>query len=312
MLRHTGENAGRGVVGWSGLAASRFRGREPALQALDFVAAHGSLDDQQKKLVGDNNFPITTLDRLLSARDVRSRLGFDVKDRLVVSALAADELIKPLRRIVLDLAERRVNVSQLKNKTQQAAYIDSFDKGSKPNLTKSVVPRPIGNIAAGEFKKKAVPAKRSARSVERRTAVPRGYKLNLGGKTASVFQELKALKLDEAPNAIAVLLRVFLELSLDHYLGRAKISLRGRDAKSGREYHKTLKQKLEEAVEHLIAAGADKRDFSGVLRSISIKHSPLNIDLLNDYVHNLFVVPKSADLTAAWDEAQPLFERIWP
>ncbi|NGZ97267.1 MAG: hypothetical protein CV089_14305 [Nitrospira sp. WS110] len=26
LLRHTGENEGRGVVGWSGLAASRFRG----------------------------------------------------------------------------------------------------------------------------------------------------------------------------------------------------------------------------------------------------------------------------------------------
>ncbi len=29
MLRHTGENNGRGIVNWSGLAASRFRGGSP-------------------------------------------------------------------------------------------------------------------------------------------------------------------------------------------------------------------------------------------------------------------------------------------
>jgi hypothetical protein len=31
--RHSGEDEGRGIVNWSGLASSRFRGRDPALQA---------------------------------------------------------------------------------------------------------------------------------------------------------------------------------------------------------------------------------------------------------------------------------------
>jgi len=42
FLRHTGENEGKGVVAWSGLAASRFRGTDPALQALEFVRSHGT------------------------------------------------------------------------------------------------------------------------------------------------------------------------------------------------------------------------------------------------------------------------------
>ncbi len=37
--RHSGEDEGRGIVGWSAIAVSRFRGRDAALQALDFVAA---------------------------------------------------------------------------------------------------------------------------------------------------------------------------------------------------------------------------------------------------------------------------------
>lgn len=51
LLRHTGENEGRGVVGWSGLAASRFRGGDPALQALEFVRNYGHLSDNQKTLL---------------------------------------------------------------------------------------------------------------------------------------------------------------------------------------------------------------------------------------------------------------------
>ncbi len=31
VRRHTGQNAGRGIVDWSGLAAARFRGRDPGL-----------------------------------------------------------------------------------------------------------------------------------------------------------------------------------------------------------------------------------------------------------------------------------------
>jgi hypothetical protein len=43
IRRHTGENVGRGIVDWSGLAAARFRKRDPGLQALDFVLEHGDL-----------------------------------------------------------------------------------------------------------------------------------------------------------------------------------------------------------------------------------------------------------------------------
>jgi len=115
--RHTGENGGKGVVGWSGLASSRFRGKDPALQALAFVARHGALTDQQKAAL-ESQFPITTLDRLLSSREVRSRLGFDVKSGKLVSGLPPEEAMKPLRQMVLDLAEGRKNVSQLKNKAK--------------------------------------------------------------------------------------------------------------------------------------------------------------------------------------------------
>jgi len=72
--RHTGFNKGRGIVDWGGVATARFRGRDPALQALDFVLNHGSLSEDEKSVVEDR-FPISTLDRLLSTPAVRGKIG---------------------------------------------------------------------------------------------------------------------------------------------------------------------------------------------------------------------------------------------
>jgi hypothetical protein len=94
--RHRSEDEGRGIVRWSSEAISRFTGRDPALQALDFVRQHAELTDSEKKLLADK-FPITTLDRLLSTPGVRDKIGVEIKDGNLLTALPATEVIKPLK-----------------------------------------------------------------------------------------------------------------------------------------------------------------------------------------------------------------------
>lgn len=314
-LRHTGENDGRGVVSWSGIAASRFRGADPALQALEFVRAYGGLSDEEKRSIEDR-FPITTLDRLLSSREVRKRLGFDVKNQKLVTSLPPDEVMKPLRRIVMDLAEGTKNVSDLKNQSQQVEYVESFDPGSRPDLSKSGKLRPIEKVQQGDFKStpaKSTKTKRPPNPAERRTLIPRMAKLNItDNRISSIFGELRSLRVEGARNAVAVLFRVFLELSADHYLESKKIPLRFKDTGgSGREIDKKLTQKVKEVVESLVASGCNRKDFSGVVRGLSVSSSPLSIDLLHDYVHNRFVTPKTQDLLGTWNDSQRFFEEIW-
>lgn len=314
--RHTGENGGKGVVAWSGIAASRFRGQDPALQTLAFVTTHGDLTEQQTNLLAD--FPITTLDRLLSSREVRSRLGFDVKNGKLVSGLPPEELLKPLRQIVLDLAEGRKNVSQLKNKAQQVEYIEKdFPKASLPSLSKTGSVRPVEEIVVGDFKKRPTPAGPRTRprtkrdATERGTLVPKSVGLGIGHRRiALIFDELRKLKVAQAPNAIAVLFRVFLELSVDHYMDKHNIPMTVTD-RGGHTRDKNLRSKVNEVVAHLVAGGRNKKDFNAVLRALSTGHSPLSMELLNDYVHNRFTTPKAADLLASWDDAQQLFEALW-
>ncbi len=314
-LRHTGENDGRGVVGWSGQAAARFRGTDPALQALDFVKAHGNLTEAQRGVLG-NTFPITTLDRLLSTPDVRKRIGVEVKNGKLYSALPPDELMKPLRRIVLDLANKTVRVGQLMKKGQQIEYIDGLDKEDKPDLAKRSRARAIESIRDSEFRAKPTEVRDHARKADpsaRKVVVPRAAKLTVtDNKTAEILRELRRLKVEDFPHAIAVLLRVFLELSVDHYMDVHKMPLHFVDPKGGNRREKTLKAKVQEVIDELSKReGEQKKDFLGVGRAITDPKSPLNIDLLHAYVHNRFVTPKSRELLAAWNEAQRLFESIW-
>src|SRR5450755_1735892 len=113
IRRHTGENAGRGIVDWSGLAAARFRKRDPGLQALDFVLEHGDLTSEVKEQI-ERDFPISTLERLLATPTVRNATGFDIKDNKLETELPADEALKPLKRMVLDLATDVINVTKVK------------------------------------------------------------------------------------------------------------------------------------------------------------------------------------------------------
>jgi hypothetical protein len=312
-LRHTGENEGRGVVGWSGHAAARFRGTDPGLQALEFVRAYGNLTDSQKEATG-NSFPITTLDRLLATPDVRKRIGVEIKNRKLYSALPPEELIKPLRRIVLDLAQKTVRVGQLMKKDQQLDYLEKFKKSDKPNLSKRALVRAIENIRETEFKGKPprVKDRKKPDPSDRRVLIPRGAKLNVtDNKTAEIVKELRRLRVDDAPHANAVLLRVLLELSVDHYMDSNKLPLRFTDPK-GNKRDKTLKNKTQEVIAHLLTqGGAERKHFLGVERGLNDSKSPLFIDLLHAYVHNRFCTPKARELLGAWNDSQRFFESIW-
>jgi hypothetical protein len=114
---------------------------------------------------------------------------------------------------------------------------------------------------------------------------------------------------EDFPHAVSVLLRVFLELSTDHYMNAKGLPTTIKDPNRG-EVDKVLEKKVHEVIEHLINAGAPKKHFDALSRALRDKQSPLYIRLLHGYVHNQFVIPKSRDLLASWDEARPYFEGV--
>jgi len=308
--RHTGENKGRGIVNWGGVATARFRGRDPALQALELVLTHGDLTDEEKEIVKDH-FPITTLDRLLSTPAVRDKIGIEIADAKLKTNLPPAEVIKPLRRIVLDLANEVMNVTKLKSKEQQVAYISKLGK-DLPDLKKcSGISKPVEGLEESDFTKPAKKPKPKPKPVPiRKTLIPRDCYLTVSNpKIAEIAKELRMLPLADYPHSISVLFRVFLEQSADHYLNAAGIPLAA--TTPGGNKDKSLRKKIAEAIDEMVKNGTSKRNLDGVSKGIDDKNSPLCVETLHNYVHNRFFSPTERDLKVAWDNAQLFFENIW-
>src|ERR1019366_7345502 len=236
--RHKGEDSGRGIVDWSAMASSRFAGRDPALQALEYVLEYAGLSDDQKEQITNAKF-ISTLDRLLSTPTVRAAIGFDIEAGKLTTELPADEAIKPLKRIVLDLAEKEINVNDVKSRDQQNSYIARLRAADRADLSKKTGSSiTIDSITEKDFRAKAAPATkrtRAARTAARTNIVPKSCKLNVTTpKILGIYGELRTLLLTKHVHAIGVLFRVFLEMSVDDYMTRHKLPSTYHDAKNNR------------------------------------------------------------------------------
>ncbi len=237
----------------------------------------------------------------------------EITDQKLLTKLPADEAIKALRRIVLDLKRKTVVVTGLKKVDQQVDYVSKLGK-DLPDLSKiSTATKAVEAFEEQDFKqptKKAKQPKPKQKPI-RKALIPKTCGLNVtNAKIDEITAELRSLPLDDYPHAISVLFRVFLETSVDDYLTRFKISLVVKTG--GGDKDKSLTKKVEEATNHMIQNGTPRKHLDGIVRAISQRNNPLHIDTLHAYVHNRFYSPTERELRVAWDNSQPFFEKIWP
>lgn len=304
---HTGENDGRGVVGWDGIATARYRGKNTSLKVLDFVKAAGKLTADELLLL--ERFPITNLDRLLGTPEVRELLGLTLDGGDLTSDLPQAELLRPLRRLVVDIASKTVTVGQLKGKDDRLKYVKSL-KTALPDLSKRTgVPEPLDRLAAHAQAKshtKLTAASKSPSLLDRKALIPGQSQapLNINDhKLQQMCKELRKLPLEMYPVSTAAAFRVFLELSLDHYGSEKKLP----------GYHAglTLKQKVDAVAADLLLNGVSKRDLQGFRALSTNANAALSIDRLHGVIHSRYALPTPSELRAGWAEVQVAFIKIW-
>ena len=182
QLRHTGQNEGRGIVGWNSKAVARFEERlghpSLALQAVEFVKKDTSLDEGTKNKL--KKVPLTNIERLVSDPYVRTTLGLEVEDRNLVTKLPPEEVIKGLSKIVTDIANKEITVNDIRSKSDRKKYIDENvvgdDLPKKSNAVKeywSLVSKiePI-TPSTGQTKKSSSAKKSIPLSITRKTLIP--------------------------------------------------------------------------------------------------------------------------------------------
>lgn len=110
-----------------------------------------------------------------------------------------------------------------------------------------------------------------------------------------IYKELKQLDIDKFTNSVAVLFRVFIEVSMDEYIEVNKLTTVNNDSK--------LSKKVSACLEDLKKKNLIKKDFIKPINiSISNQDNLISINTFNSYVHNKHMYPDPTQLKNSWNQ----------
>ncbi len=300
-LKHTGQNEGAGVVEWSADETARFRGMEkgsapePFRQALDFAQKAGQLTaDVRGKL------HTSTFKRLIDTPAVREKLGVGYENRQIKILGDRVAVAKAIAWMAKDLVDRGISVGEVYHVKQRLAYTRKIPASVVVKAKGSAVP------ASRDAAAKAAHAKRGTRRKPTRDNLirPECILTVHDNRSRDIEQELRKMSLQEYPNGVSVLFRVFIELSVDWYIQDQAVTVT-----TGAK----LAERMRAAGDHLLKRNKITDAQNKPVRHAAQKGSYLgpSVTLFNDYVHNGAMFPAPADLRQHWNSLQPFFQAIW-
>lgn len=250
LRRHTGTRGGVGRNPWTDRMTATFVERTGKGGGVNVA------DEIEKRLqaagaLPKNKIPWSTANRLLSSEGLRNRVGISVS-RGSIFITHHDSLVLPIfRRIAEDLANRKVVLGDLWDNEGKVAYLDGLEGEGVlplPPLTPPVAevgagPRssPNSNNAgpnsaqvrgsggATALPVAPPPAPLPPRVTKRKTLIPQVdhavvWQAHVQ-RHRQIWDELQfKLRLEDHTNAISVLFRVLLELSIDNYITRTNLA----------------------------------------------------------------------------------------
>jgi hypothetical protein len=166
--------------------------------------------------------PATSYKRLLETPRFREIMGIEFENG-ALTALAEEEMVaKALLYVAKALMSRKVRTKDIYDVGDRIKYADK--------LPADVVVTPNKNNGAGIALETEMSSAKAKNKVKARKAKPRD-RLIPGDCVLSIEdaclvdieRELRTLSLEDTPNAVSVLFRVFIELSCDAYVIRAKL-----------------------------------------------------------------------------------------
>ena len=299
-LKHTGYQDGAGPLRWGPDEGARFRARtggtlDVETQALNFLQRRGDITPEFRQKV-----PTSTYRRLLRTPAVREKLGLDWKDKELIVMGEESAVAKALFYVANDLAERRITVRSLDRQADRIRYAESLP----PDIVVTLSATRTGKQADTKTKQRSSTS--TARQSDRDRLIPGTAALNVtDNRLRNIETELKRLSLQQYPNAISVLFRVFLELSADAYIEEVGLSNVTVESSLGR--------KLQVVTDDLLTKRKLSDQQAKVVRRASQRDSYLgpSITGMHQYLHNKHMHPASSDLRADWDSLQPWFKAVW-
>ena len=332
-LKHTGENKGSGTVGWDGQQTSRFSlqvSGKPDIRIvfLDYLRALPEIPIEFKERFSE--IKKTNFDRLMGDPDVRALLGVSNEGG---NLTLIDGVNEYLIAALYDLAFDDLRVGSIYYKEDRKKYIESLrarvqkgdsifdamsiDSEATPTansedsdtINSHDNPHSISDSSLPDTSEPSMNHNTNNRGqsypINRKTLVPAQHRLTIThARITKIFNELKRIDVNDYPNAVAVLFRVFIELSADCYISAKGLTSVNVDSK--------LSAKIEAVASDLERnAIMTNHELRSARQMASSQTQNNSVKTFHAYVHNKDITPLSADVKTAWDDLWPFIENIW-
>jgi hypothetical protein len=295
--RHTGTQNGVGQSTWDDRMKATFVARTGKGSGANVA------DEIEKRLAAASmlpkgrKIPRSTMNRLLSAEPFRNRLGFSMNKGRFTFTHDENVSLAAMARVADDLANGRLVLGDIWDVDGKRGYLDGLEKaGVLPNAHHASSRAKSESSASKSAQHKHKPSAHPKPS-QRATLIPqKDFGLVWPGRLQrhhQIWEELQFhLELARHPNAISVLLRVLLELSVENYISQTGLAIRDGDKlaalvlKVGKDLH--AKNKIDQK-------------YPGLLSKFQHSDKLLSADTLNRYVHSANFAPSPEHLTSLWD-----------
>jgi len=271
----------------------------------------------QQKVENPRSFLLTNLERFVESSQGQKFLGMKPDAQSVFKGeVKVAEFKKGFTKVVTDVAiggKDGIDSRVLHDSKSIGEYVKRI-KAHEPDKSKkgSFTPKSIIRTPSQPAVSAAKPKKKTTRRASNRL-IPTDLKCGVSDQRINhVFNELIQLqrKPDDFPNAIAIMLRVLLDLSVSHYIKQSKqtpalIKRFNKEGKRPRDWHPSLRQQLQFMTEDLILP-LEPLELKAVIQFAQKKSEQMALDELDGFVHNKYMQPGESDLRSICTKIVPL------
>jgi hypothetical protein len=316
--RHDSGLKGAGLDPWSAMAKKRAEAEQgkssPSHSVLEFVLNHGDLEESVKESIVDNSFSVTNLDRLIKSKSVRNALGIAEKKGNLSSSFDKKWTAKVLGKVVSIISAGNFDgnpfsVSAIYTAKKQEEFIEKVvnligqPKKAPQNWQIDAATELDNGTYYGAIAKKLSSKKLNPHTAQRATLVPKSTIVKPPvGRANNILHEMQGLKVAKTENACAVLLRVFVEFSVDAYIKKHNVS----------HNNDQLNVKTKAVCDDMVLQEvATKKELTSIFKMVSDHNSLFSTYQLNAYIHNPKLFPSAAELKTSWDNLEDFLSKTW-
>ncbi len=274
-------------------------------------------DEVQAKLNNPRGNIFSTIERVFDSSSGQKHLRVERSAEFGIQGTTTKkEFLKGFERLVSDIALKKQSSRSLNKNDDIEAYFKSWKPSERPAKKRGsfvpddVIKNTTGTRTSGT-KKKPPAKKRTAKASN--TVIPKSFVIrDQNDRLIDIRSELVKLKREDYPNAGATLLRVFLELSIVHFLekiGEMDKLVKTLKAKNALQFGTPTMRQMMPVVVRIAKKHLPDSQSKSVQKAVRYdKAAPFSISDMHSFVHQSSELPSERDIRQFWMRTEPLFK----